>query len=219
MFVKGTCFYILNFRQNIQPIQTTMSVVVQRMVPAEAAGVLFTRHPVNGDIGVTIITANYGLGESVVSAKSEPDTFYIKRTISDKLEFLGSKAGAKKMITVMDSEASIQEIDLPENKRSQLCLSEETCLKLARLGVIMEKYFGTARDLEFAVTKDDKIYLLQSRPITALNSFTEYEIINENNTAIMSPNDSITKAMAGEVILGKFLIMICLLLFLTNIFD
>lgn len=181
-----------------------MSVVVQKMVAAEAAGVLFTRHPVNGDISVTIITANYGLGESVVSAKSEPDTFYIRRTISDELEFLGSKAGAKKTITVMNSEASIEEIDLPESKRSQLCLSEEACLKLARLGVIMEKYFGTARDIEFAVTKDEKIYLLQSRPITALNSFTEYEMIHESDSAIMSPNDCLTKANVGEIILGIF---------------
>lgn len=179
-----------------------MAVVIQKMVPAEAAGVLFSRHPLNGDSSITVVTANYGLGESVVSGKVEPDTFYVKRSCRDELEFIGAKAGAKKSFIQMDSETSIQEIELGEEKRSQTCLPEETVVKLAKLGVIMEKFFGTPRDLEFAVTKDQKIYLLQSRPITALNNFTDYEIINEINTAVMSANDSFTKANVGEVISG-----------------
>lgn len=179
-----------------------MAVVIQKMVPAEAAGVLFTCHPLNGDSSITIITANYGLGESVVSGKAEPDTFYVKRSIKDKLEFIGAKAGAKKSLIQMDSETSVQEVELDDEKRNQTCLSKETVIRLAKLGVIMEKFFGTPRDLEFAVTKDQKIYLLQSRPITALHNFTDYEIINENNSAVMSVNDSFTKANVGEVILG-----------------
>lgn len=195
-------YFHFEFRQHIQPVVSSMAVVVQKMVPAESAGVLFTRHPLNGDSSITVITANYGLGESVVSGKAEPDTFYVKRSYRDELEFIGAKTGAKKSFMQMDSETLIQELELSEEKRSQTCLSEETVVKLAKLGVIMEKFFGTPRDLEFAVTKDQKIYMLQSRPITALNNFTDYEIINENNTAVMSASDSFTKANVGEVILG-----------------
>lgn len=180
-----------------------MAVVVQEMVNAESAGVLFSRHPLNGDPAVTVITANYGLGESVVSAKAEPDSFYVKRTYRDQFEFLGSQAGDKKLIIQMDDEASIREVSLSEEQRKRLCLSEDVVLKLAELGAIMEKFFGTPRDLEFAVTRDGKIYLLQSRPITSLHNFTDYEIIHENDTAIMSARDAYTRANVGEVILGS----------------
>ena len=50
-------------RQNGQLIFVPMGIVVQEMVPAEAAGVLFSRDPLSGDPSKIIITANYGLGE------------------------------------------------------------------------------------------------------------------------------------------------------------
>lgn len=49
--------------QNIQPINTKMAVVIQKMVAADCAGVLFTQHPVTNDTSKLLVTANYGLGE------------------------------------------------------------------------------------------------------------------------------------------------------------
>lgn len=180
-----------------------MAVIIMKMVAPESAGVLFSRHPLSGDPSVIVITANYGLGESVVSGKSEPDTFLVKRSNKDGLEILGSKAGAKKLLIEMDDDTSIKEVEMDAGKKNQLCLSEDVVLKIAKLGVVMEKFFGTPRDIEFAVTSDKKIYLLQSRPITALNNYTEYEIIHENDTPVMSDVDIMTKANVGEVFLGS----------------
>jgi pyruvate, water dikinase len=161
-FVICLHFAILvsTFRQHIQPIITLMAVVIQKMVQAEAAGVLFSRHPLNGDPSVIVITANYGLGESVVSNKADPDTFLVKKSYTDEFEILASKAGDKKILIEMDDEASVKDVEIDGEKRKKLCLSEEVVLKLARLGVIMEKFFGSPRDIEFAVTKDETIYLL-----------------------------------------------------------
>lgn len=83
-------------RQHIQPIDTQMSVVVQIMVPSDCAGVLFTRHPANGDPSKILITANYGLGESVVSGAVDPDSYVVKRMygseeLSIKQKIIGSK--------------------------------------------------------------------------------------------------------------------------------
>jgi hypothetical protein len=195
-------------RQHIQPVITSMAVVVQKMVAAESAGVLFTRHPINGDPSVTVITANYGLGESVVSAKADPDTFLVKKSYSEDLEILGTKMGEKKVSIEMDGGTSVKDIEISDEKRNKLCLSDETVLKLAKLGLIMEKFFGTPRDIEFAVTKNEKIYLLQSRPITSLNSFTDFEIIHENDSAVMShSHDMYTKANVGEVITGTMSVL------------
>lgn len=188
-------------RQHIQPVKTSMAVVVQKMVAAESAGVLFTRHPINGDPSVIVITANYGLGESVVSAKADPDTIYVKRSYNDEVEILGVKMGDKKMVIEMNEETAVNEVELNDEKRRTLCLSTEVILKLAKLGIIMEKFFGTPRDIEFAVTTDQQIYLLQSRPITALNNFTDFEIIHENDAAVMTSNTVYTKANGTELLL------------------
>lgn len=194
-------------KQNIMPISTSMAVVIQKMVVAESAGVLFSRHFLNGDPSVIVITANYGLGESVVSAKSEPDTFLIKRLPHDEVEILATIVGDKKFIIEMDSEKSVKEVELDEAKRKQVCLKEEVALRLAKMSIILEKFFGSPRDIEFAVTKEKRIYLLQSRSITALNNFTDYEIIHENDDAIMSPLDCVTKGNVGEVLPGAISVL------------
>jgi hypothetical protein len=181
-----------------------MSVVVQVMVNATSAGVLFTRHPYNGDPRVIVITANFGLGESVVSGKSEVDTFYVQRNFNDKIEYLGSNIVEKSICIKIDNQNSIEEVKCDNEMRNKACLSEEIVMKLAELGVIMEKFFGTPRDIEFAVI-DDKIYLLQSRPITSLNNLTEFEILHESDTAVMSNVTNVwTRANIGEVITGPY---------------
>jgi Pyruvate phosphate dikinase, AMP/ATP-binding domain len=180
------------FRQHIQPILTSIAVVVQKMVPAEAAGAVFSRHPLNGDPSVIFINAYYGLGESVVSARADPDTFLVKKSYKDDLEILAIKIG----------HPSVKDIKVDDEKRSTSCLSKPTVLKLAKLVMIMEKFFGTPRDIEFAVTKDEKIYLLQSRPITSLNNFTDYEIIHENDSPVMSGGDMFTRAHMNGIFEG-----------------
>lgn len=91
-----------------QTINAPMAVVVQQMVDCSAAGVLFTADPTDGDERRMTVTANYGLGESVVSAAAEPDTFTLEvdivansyqvvRTI--KQEVVGKVLGKKGIVT------------------------------------------------------------------------------------------------------------------------
>jgi len=84
-------------RQHIQPVNTEMAVVVQIMVPADCAGVLFTRHPASGDPSKILITANYGLGETVVSGAVDPDTYIVYRKYKvNSLSVLERNIGSKK---------------------------------------------------------------------------------------------------------------------------
>ena len=82
-----------------------MGVVIQKMVHAECAGVLFSRFPTNGDPSKIMITANYGLGESVVLGRVDPDTYLIQRSYSNELKILGSKLGEKRILIQMDEES------------------------------------------------------------------------------------------------------------------
>lgn len=84
-------------RQHIQPIDAQMAVVVQIMVPSDCAGVLFTRHPASGDPSKMLITANYGLGETVVSGAVDPDTYIVYRKYKvNSLKILEKNIGSKK---------------------------------------------------------------------------------------------------------------------------
>lgn len=178
-----------------------MSVVVQIMVEPEAAGVLFTRHPLNGDPRVMVITANYGLGESVVSAKSDPDTFYVRRYFNEEVKFLGTKLGEKKIIIKMDAKKSTVEVECDRVNKGKSCIKEENVIRIAKLGIAMEKLFGSPRDIEFAV-RDDKIFLLQSRPITSLNNYSDFEIEHERDNVVMGDCFVCTRANVGEVLQG-----------------
>ena len=100
-----------------------MGVVVQEMVDSEIAGVLFTVNPNDGNPSQMILTANYGLGESVVSGDAEPDTFILKRTSSGLLSVSEKTIGSKHLKIVLTEDGTREE-ELGGDKSKSACLSE-----------------------------------------------------------------------------------------------
>ncbi|GFU80644.1 putative phosphoenolpyruvate synthase [Trichonephila clavipes] len=88
-------------RRNGQVLNSPMAVVIQEMVACEVSGVLFTLDPVTSNPSVITITANYGLGETVVSGFVEPDTIMLRRKDDGKLEFDSVLVGAKHQKIIM----------------------------------------------------------------------------------------------------------------------
>ncbi|GIX72596.1 uncharacterized phosphotransferase YvkC [Caerostris extrusa] len=91
-------------RRNGQVLNSPMAVVIQDMVASEVSGVMFTCDPVTNNPSVITITANYGLGETVVSGSVEPDTFVLRRSDGDHVEvesvIIGSKLQNQKSCKV-----------------------------------------------------------------------------------------------------------------------
>lgn len=189
-------------RQRGQAVDGGMGVVVQEMVEAEAAGVLFSLDPVTGSPANITITANYGLGESVVSAAAEPDTVTVTRSWRDQLAIASRSVGEKKVKCVMKEGGGTLEEEVPSGERERVCLSDDQALKLARLAVFLERAFGSPRDVEFAVAKD-ALYLLQARPITTLDSWTDFELLHEQDSAHLTDHELYTKANVDEVLQGR----------------
>lgn len=188
-------------RQRGQPIIAEMGVCVQRMVDAEAAGVMFTRHPTSGDPRQILITANYGLGESVVSAMIEPDTVIIERSLNNTLAIKDVKLGKKThKVSMTSHEGTITE-ELKDYEHYELCISEEAALRLSKLGTQLEALFGAARDIEWAIIQDE-IFLLQARPVTALDTWTDFELIHELDSPVPSEIDTMVFSNIGEVYPG-----------------
>jgi rifampicin phosphotransferase len=145
----------------IDPSGVAMAVVVQRLVSADVAGVLFTANPHQSRRREMLIEASWGLGEMVVSGKVQPDVLRVgfdtgrilEATIADKQVYLAPGA--------TDS------CPVEECRRRQPCLSEGDADRLWRLGRHIAEHFGRPMDIEWAIG-DGELYLLQSRPITTL---------------------------------------------------
>jgi len=140
-----------------------MAVVVQQMVDARTAGVMFTRSPTSGDKSVITIEGAWGLGSAVVSGEVTPDRWVIGkitgeisvRDISDKhAQQIPAEGGG------------IVEVELPADMRRAPCLSDEELLALREVGRKVERHYGRPQDIEWAVDKQGRILLLQSRPET-----------------------------------------------------
>ncbi|XP_058808365.1 uncharacterized protein LOC131673972 [Phymastichus coffea] len=187
-------------RQHGLPIKASMGVCVQQMVDAEAAGVMFTRHPITGNPKEILITSNYGLGESVVSALADPDTIIVQRDKKNSLTIKSSTIGKKsRKVTVNSDIGGTVHADVSESAKSKLSINDELSLKLAEIGVMLDKLYNAPRDIEWAVSKG-QIYLLQCRPVTALDAWTEFELIHELGGGVPSDSDILTLANVGEVL-------------------
>ncbi|MBZ2164772.1 phosphoenolpyruvate synthase [Methanobacterium spitsbergense] len=141
-----------------------IAVVVQEMVNAEKAGVMFTVHPSTGEEKI-LIEAAWGLGEGVVSGTVTPDTCWYDK---EKNEILDYKISDKKVMFDRDPDTGYTvKVDVPEDLREKRVLSNDEITQLAQLGKRIQNHYNFPQDTEWAI-EGGKIYMLQSRPVTTL---------------------------------------------------
>ena len=141
-----------------------MAVVVQTMVNARTAGVMFTRSPTTGDRSVITVESAWGLGSAVVGGEVTPDRWVIGkvtgeisvRTISDKaIEHVPAASGG------------VEAVEVAEERRRLASMSDAELETLRMIGRSVERHYGSAQDIEWAVDRrSGEILLLQSRPET-----------------------------------------------------
>jgi pyruvate,water dikinase len=150
-------------RQGLRPEDVALAVVVQQLVSADAAGILFTANPLTGARDQVMINAAWGLGEAIVGGHVTPDTLIVnKATGAVESQELADKA----VMTVRLADGTREE-PVPAERRRQATLQPEQAAELARLGVQIEQLYGRPMDVEWALS-DRHIFILQARPITAL---------------------------------------------------
>jgi pyruvate,water dikinase len=160
LFTERAVTYRL--RNGFDHRKVQMAVVVQRMVFAQAAGVLFTADPVTSNRKITSVEASFGLGEALVSGRVNPDVYKVRdgaivdRTVATKrLAIHASPAGGT-------TEQTIE----PE-RQQRPALMDAQVLRLEQLGRTIEAHFGRPQDIEWCLVDDD-FQIVQSRPITTL---------------------------------------------------
>jgi rifampicin phosphotransferase len=150
-------------RQGIDPATVSLAVVVQQLVDADAAGVMFTANPANGRRNEAVISAAWGLGESVVSGSVNTDNIVVYKPDGTVI----SSETADKAVMTVSAEQRTREQPVPAGQRKQPVLSKSDAAELAAYGTRIEKHYGAPQDIEWA-RADGQFFVVQSRPITAL---------------------------------------------------
>ena len=139
-----------------------MAVVVQRMVAADVAGVLFTCDPVRRRRDRMVVEAVFGLGESAVSGQVTPDHYVLTRSGEVKKR----KVAVQPHALVSDDQGGTVERKLSEHEGGKHTLDENQLRVLAELGDHLEEKLEAPQDIEWAL-EDGELYVLQARPVTA----------------------------------------------------
>ncbi|MEN8907624.1 MAG: phosphoenolpyruvate synthase [Clostridiales bacterium] len=153
---------IYRIQNNFLHDKISLSVIVQEMIEPSVSGIMFTADPKTSNRKVVSIDASYGLGESLVSGLVNCDNFKVRdnkiisKIISDK----------KIQIKFSSDGGTIEEL-IDDNNRKLPALSDSVILELSKIGKYIEEHYSHPQDIEWCI-KDNKIYILQSRPITTL---------------------------------------------------
>ena len=150
-------------KNNIDQDTVALAVVVQELVLADAAGILFTANPINGQRDELVINAAWGLGEAVVSGLVTPDTITVKKATGRVLR----RETAEKSLKTIRTEQGTREVPVPDAQKKKAVLTKGQTVELVRLGLKIEQLYQAPMDVEWALASG-KFFIVQARPITAL---------------------------------------------------
>ncbi|MEU4707771.1 rifamycin-inactivating phosphotransferase [Nocardia salmonicida] len=160
LFTERAVTYRL--RNGFDQKKIQMSVVVQRMVFARAAGILMTADPVTSDRTVVSIDAGFGLGEALVSGLVNADVYQVRDD-----HITGKTIATKKLAVESVPTGGTQVSEIARERRNEPVLSDDEVLRLAQLGRRIEAQFGSPQDIEWC-SDGNGFRIVQSRPITTL---------------------------------------------------
>ena len=142
-----------------------LAVVVQKLVQADAAGVLFTANPLSGRLDEMVINAAWGLGEAVVGGLVSPDTITVDKA-SGKINRM--ETAVKEVMTVRTAEGTTEQ-DVPASKRRTKVLNKKQVAALAEIASRVEALYKQPQDIEWCLA-GKQFYIVQSRPVTTLGA-------------------------------------------------
>jgi phosphoenolpyruvate synthase/pyruvate phosphate dikinase len=159
--VESMCY---RRKRDFKEKNVAMAVVVQTMVDARTAGVMFTRSPLTGDRSVMTIEGSWGLGSAVVGGEVTPDRWVVGKITG---EISVREVSAKLICHAAAAGGGIETVPVPEALQLTACMSDDEIQRLRAIGRKVERHYGRSQDIEWAVERgSEKILLLQSRPET-----------------------------------------------------
>ncbi|MDP2908874.1 MAG: phosphoenolpyruvate synthase [Nanoarchaeota archaeon] len=163
LFTARAIYY--RVKNNFPHEKVFIAVVVQRMARSDKAGVIFSINPMTNDETEIVIEAGWGLGESVVSGSITPDQYIIDK---ETFKIKSKKLNEQDWMYTLDPHIgyTVKKKILREKLNTQI-LTDSEISRLAELTERIEKHYGSAQDIEYAI-EGSSIYIVQSRPVTTL---------------------------------------------------
>lgn len=160
-------------RMGIRPAADGMGVLLQRLVRADSAGVLFTADPLTGNPWRFVLESSFGLARDLVASTGATprDRFVIEWDTGDILE----RHVAEKRALLVPGTPGLDTVDVPADRRTEPSLSDDLATRIAQKGLLIDRAFETRVDVEWVVEGDD-IHIVQVRPIAALPEFFPHSL-------------------------------------------
>jgi len=172
LFTERAIYYRHN--QGFDHFKVGLACVVQKMIQSEKSGIAFSIDPVSNEKNKIVIEAIFGLGEYIVQGRTTPDHYEVdKRSLiilKDEKHY--------QTVKLIKSGVKNVEIKLTKEKGSKRKLNDEEIIKIALLVKDIENHYYFPQDIEWAI-KDDKVFIVQSRPITTINQKSDIKNQNE----------------------------------------
>jgi len=179
-------------RQGIDPDAVSLAVVVQMLVPADAAGIMFTANPLNGRRDQAVVNAAWGLGEAIVGGLVTPDSYTVNKASG---QVVAREIADKQVMTVRTAEGT-EEQPVSASLRQSPSLTEAQVVELGQLGAQIEALYGMPMDVEWCLANGE-FFIVQARPITALPpeaSMSEPEIAPPTAWPMPDPKSKYVRA-------------------------
>lgn len=163
LFGARTVYY--RGSQGFGQAEMDIAVIVQQQIAATRSGVMFTANPATGKRDELVIEGAFGLGEAVVSGSVSPDRYLVQK---DPLWLWRSDVNYKELAVELDERGGTRTRPLSRQEGQRPALEEREVMAVAELGLRIEAHYGAPQDTEWAFDPDGGLWILQSRPITAL---------------------------------------------------
>lgn len=161
LFTPRALFYYKN--KGFKEEEMAMGVAVLPMIDAKASGVLFTRQPEKAEQEAVLINAVWGLGKYAVGGVIEPDHYLVAYHPAGKI--LEQRIPPKEVMLVNVPGGGVQEAPVPEELVKAPCLNQNNLEQLAQWAAALEAHYQRPQDVEWALDRQDRLWLLQSRPL------------------------------------------------------
>jgi pyruvate,water dikinase len=157
----------ISYRARIDASPTSaMGVTVQLMVDAAVSGVMFTCNPLSGDPSMVAVNASWGLGVAVVGGEVTPD-YYLLSKVTGELVRHSISAKEIEYVPGAGGRGTVR-VEVDPARRELPCLDQERLRELVELARVVQRHFGSHQDVEWAIDRDGRLFVLQSRPVTAV---------------------------------------------------
>jgi pyruvate,water dikinase len=167
LFGARTIYY--RARRGLPQADMDIAVVVQRQVDATRAGVMFTIDPASGRDDRLVIEGALGLGEAVVSGAVSPDRYVVEKRA---LGLIAREVRHQELVVERASDGGTAERPATAEEADATVLAAGEIRELARLGTEIERHYGAPQDTEWAIDPEGGVWILQSRPVTAVGGDT-----------------------------------------------